>query len=109
MSDLTPVERLAKLRTLEQWLDYQLRDTRRKIKEGEEWLAASGGYVSEREIKAGEPIGVTLHAASCTRIQHPTAVLDEAEARFALNKDGGFIHPCVHCHPEKALLPDWET
>ncbi|MER6534663.1 DUF6233 domain-containing protein [Streptomyces sp900105755] len=109
MSDLTPVERLAKLRALEQWLDWQLRDTRRKIEEGEKWLAANGGYVTEQERKAGQAVGVTLHAADCAHIQQPTAVLTEAEARFALNKDGGFTHPCEHCHPERALQPDWSS
>ncbi|MGP4052070.1 hypothetical protein [Streptomyces sp. 2A115] len=31
--DLRPVDRLAKLRALEEWLDWQLNSTRRKIRE----------------------------------------------------------------------------
>ncbi|MEV7034661.1 DUF6233 domain-containing protein [Streptomyces sp. NPDC093272] len=108
MSDLSPIERMAKLRALEAWLDYQLRDTRRKIEEGEKWLAASGAYITEQERKAGQAVGATLHAADCAHIVQPVAVLDEAKARFALNKDSGFMHPCEHCHPEKALLADWD-
>ena len=109
MSDLTLVERLAKLRTLKLWLDWQVRDTDRKIADLERRISAITGYVTEQERRAGKPVGVTIHKAECTHIQQPVAVLTEAEARFALAKDAGFMHPCEHCHPEKELKPDWST
>lgn len=103
MSDLTPAERLTKLRTLEAWLDWQLRDTRRKIEAAEEQARTTGGYVTEQERKAGHAVGVTIHLASCTHIGQITATLTEAEARFALAKDKGFMHPCAHCRPDREL------
>jgi len=103
MSDLTPVERLAKLRALEQWLDWQLRDTRRRIEAAEAQARAVTGYITEPERKAGQPVGVTIHTADCTRIQQAAATLDATKAQYALLKDSGFNHPCVHCRPDRAL------
>lgn len=103
MSDLTPAERLVKLRALEEWLDWQLRDTRRKIEQVEQQARATGGYVTEQERKAGQAVGVTIHLATCTHIGQPVATLDEAGARFALAKDRGFMHPCEHCRPDREL------
>jgi hypothetical protein len=103
MSDLTPVERLAKLRALEQWLDWQLRDTRRRIEAAEEQARAITGYVTEQERKAGQAVGVTIHTADCTHIQQAAATLDATKAQYALVKDGGFNHPCAHCRPDRAL------
>ncbi|MEV7975476.1 DUF6233 domain-containing protein [Streptomyces sp. NPDC086519] len=109
MSDLTLVERLAKLRAVEAWLDWQLRQTRHRIEQTEQQVRAAGAYTTEQERRAGQAVGVTLHTADCARIQQPVNMLTEAEARFALAKDAGFTHPCVHCHPEKQLKPDWST
>ena len=103
MSDLTPVERLAKLRTLEQWLAWQLRDTRRKIEQVEQQVQATVGYVTEQERKAGKAVGVTIHTADCRKIQQPVTAMDATKAQYALVKDGGFHHACEHCRPDKAL------
>jgi len=103
MSDLTPAERLAKLRALEEWLDWQLRDTRRKIEQAEQQAKTAGGYITEQERKAGQAVGATIHLATCTHIGPPAATLTEAEARFALAKDKGFMHPCEHCRPDREL------
>lgn len=109
MSDLTPAERLAKLRAVEAWLDWQLRDIRRRIEQVEAQAKAASGYITEPERHAGQVIGATIHTATCTHIHNPTATLTEAQARFALAKDAGTMHPCVHCHPEKELKPDWSS
>lgn len=103
MTDLSPVERLAKLRTLADWLEWQLRDTRRKIEAVEQQVRATTGYVTEQERKAGQAVGVTIHAADCAKIQQPVATLDATQAQYALVKDDGFNHPCQHCRPDKAL------
>ncbi|MFI6249066.1 DUF6233 domain-containing protein [Streptomyces sp. NPDC051016] len=103
MSDLTLVERLAKLRALEVWLDWQLKDTRRKITELEHRTNAVTGYVTEQERRAGKPVGVTIHRAGCPRIQQPVAVLDATQAQYTLLKDASFNHACVHCRPDTAL------
>ncbi|MGW4670062.1 DUF6233 domain-containing protein [Streptomyces sp. NPDC004324] len=103
MSELSGVERLAKLRALEQWLAWQLRDTRRKIEALESQTRAVTGYVTEPERHAGKPVGVTIHAADCARISQPITVLNATEAQYTLMKDPGFAHPCEHCRPDKIL------
>lgn len=103
MPDLSPSERLAKLRAVEAWLDWQLRDTRRRIADLEQQARAVDGYITEAERHAGKPVGVTIHAADCTHIQQPAATLDATRAQYALLKDGGFNHPCQHCRPDKTL------
>lgn len=103
MSDLTPTERLTKLRALEAWLDWQLRDTRRRIQEVEQQAQAAGQYVSEQERHAGKPVGVTIHTADCSRIGQPVTTIGDGEARTALTKDPSFTHPCVRCRPDLAL------
>lgn len=103
MSDLTPAERLAKLRTLEEWLDWQLRDTRRKVADLEQQVRAVHGYVTEQEQQAGKATGVTIHSADCPKIRQPVTALGASEAQYALVKDPGFQHPCQHCRPDKLL------
>lgn len=103
MSDLTPTERLAKLRAVEAWLAWQLRETRRRIEQVEQQARAVGGYVTEQERRAGKPVGVTIHAADCKRIGQAVASLDANEAQTALTKDPGFTHACQHCRPDLAL------
>lgn len=103
MSELSPVERLAKLRTLKEWLAWQLRDTERKIGELEAQVRAVTGYVTEQERRAGQAVGVTIHAADCPKIQNLVTVLDATKAQYALVKDDGFHHPCEHCRPDRAL------
>ncbi|WP_393075364.1 DUF6233 domain-containing protein [Streptomyces sp. LN704] len=103
MSDLSPVERLAKLRTLKDWLAWQLRDTERKITDLEAQVRAVTGYITEQERRAGSPVGVTIHAADCAKIQVAAAILDATKAQYALVKDDGFHHPCEHCRPDRAL------
>jgi hypothetical protein len=103
MSDLTPAERLAKLRALEEWLDWQLRDTRRKIEQVADEVRTVHGYVTEAEQQAGSPTGVTVHSADCPKIRHPVATLNANEAHYALLRDPGFQHPCQHCRPDMQL------
>ncbi|MFJ8636071.1 DUF6233 domain-containing protein [Streptomyces sp. NPDC093568] len=103
MSDLSPSERLAKLRVLEEWLDWQLRGTRRKIEQVAQQVRATDGYVSEQDRRAGKPVGVTIHAADCAHIQQPVTTLDATKAQYALLKDASFQHPCQRCRPDKLL------
>lgn len=103
MSDLSPAERLAKLRAVEAWLDWQLRDTRRRIEQVAEQVRAVHGYVTEQERQAGKPTGVTIHTADCAKIGQAVTTLDANEAQRALLKDASFNHPCQHCRPDKAL------
>jgi hypothetical protein len=103
VNDLSPVERLAKLRALEEWLAWQLDNTRRKIKAVKQQARAATGYITEPERKAGQPVGVTIHTADCTKIQQAVTSLDATKAQYALIQDPGFNHPCEHCRPDRAL------
>ncbi|MGW1744615.1 DUF6233 domain-containing protein [Streptomyces sp. NPDC002092] len=103
MSDLSPSERLAKLRAVEAWLEWQLRDTRRRIEQVAAEARAVDGYITEAEHRAGKPTGVTIHAADCPKIQQAVANLDATTAQYALVKDSGFNHACQHCRPDVAL------
>lgn len=103
MSELSAGERLAKLRTLEEWLAWQLQDTRRKIQDVERQVQEQAGYIVEKEISKGHPLGATIHLADCTMAQRETRTISGEEARFALTKDGGFFTPCEFCDPRKAL------
>ncbi|MFJ4785174.1 DUF6233 domain-containing protein [Streptomyces sp. NPDC088794] len=103
MSELSPFERLAKLRALEEWLDWQLRDTRRKIEQVAEQARTTHGYVTEQERHAGNGVGVTIHIADCPRIGQAVTAISDTDARQALTRDPTFMHPCAHCRPDIAL------
>jgi nitrile hydratase len=105
MSELSPAERLAKLCALEEWLAWQLQDTRRKIGQTEQQLQAEEnvGYISEQAIREGHPLGATIHRANCTMVERAVTTLAADEARQALVNDPKFFHGCEFCAPGKAL------
>jgi len=103
VTELSPVDRLHKLRTLEEWLTWQLEHTRQKIKTLEEQAQAIGDYVTEPERRAGRAVGVTIHTATCPKIDRPAATLNATDAQYALVKDSSFNHPCENCRPDTAL------
>jgi hypothetical protein len=103
MSELSPFERLAKLRALEEWLDWQLRDTRRKIEQVAAETRATHGYVTEPERRAGKAVGATIHTADCPRIGQAVTAISDTDARQAITRDPTFMHPCAHCRPDIAL------
>lgn len=103
MSDLTPAERLAKLRTLAEWLDWQLRDTRRKIAALETAASPPVGYVVEKKIRDDHPLGAIVHLATCTMPERDTQPISADDARTALAKDGQFFEACEFCAPDKPL------
>jgi CHASE3 domain sensor protein len=102
MTDLPPGERLAKLRTLEEWLRWQLQDTQRKIAAVEQQVREQA-YVVEKAIREGHPLGATVHLADCTMAQRETRQVSADEARFALTKDKGFFTSCEFCAPAASL------
>ncbi len=103
MSDLSPVERLAKLRALEEWLAWQLDQTRRKIQAVEQQVTDQIGYISEQAIREGHPLGCTIHAADCTMITRPVTSVTADKARWVLTKDAKFFRACEFCDPRKTL------
>lgn len=103
MSDLTSVERLAKLRTLEAWLDWQLHDTRRKIATLEAEASPPVGYVVEKKVRDDHPLGAIVHLATCTMPERDTRPISANDARAGLTKDGQFFLACEFCAPGKSL------
>ncbi|MGW3498623.1 DUF6233 domain-containing protein [Streptomyces sp. NPDC001020] len=101
-SDLSPAERLAKHRAVEQWLVWQLRQTRREIGKIEQQMRAPG-YVVEKTLRKGHPLGATVHVAGCTMAQRETRRLSADDARAALTKDRRFFSACQFCAPARAL------
>ena len=103
MSDLPPSERLAKHRSLETWLVWQLRQTRREIGSLEQQMRTAPGYVAEKTVRKGHPLGATVHVAGCTTIRRETRPLSATDARTALGKDRKFFSACDFCAPAGAL------
>ena len=103
MPDLPPTERLAKLRTLEEWLAWQLESTRRKIRDLEQQQARPVEYKVEKQLREGHPLGATIHLADCTMTQRDTRSISADDARAALTKDGKFFRGCEFCAPGRAL------
>lgn len=100
---MQPAERLAKLRTLEQWLDWQLRDTRRKIEALETADRPAVGYVIEPKAHPAHPRPALIHRADCTMAQRKTSPVDDNQARIGLTKDPANIAACEFCAPGDSL------
>jgi len=102
MPDLPPAERLAKLRTLEEWLAWQLETTRRKIRDLEQQQRQPARYVIEPKRDPKHPEPATIHLADCTMAQRDTVPVSADEARLGLDKDPD-IAACEFCAPDKTL------
>ena len=111
MSDLTPAERLAKLRALEEWLAWQLADTRRKIRqvEADEEQArrrAARAWAEARfklEPVRGEERRSVLHRGGCGMWKGDHGFLDRQEALLALEDESMAVEECQVCNPGPAL------
>ncbi|MFJ9420658.1 DUF6233 domain-containing protein [Streptomyces sp. NPDC101249] len=103
MSDLTPDERLAKLRALEEWLAWQLGDTRRKIEHVQQQVARQADYLVEKEVAKGHPLGATIHTVDCTMTSRETRTIDADTARKVLQEDARFFTACEFCNPAAPL------
>lgn len=101
MPDLSPADRLAKLRTLEEWLAWQLDQTRRKIRDLEQ--APPERYVLEPKQHPKHPQPALIHTADCTMPNRATSPIDAADARLGLTKGGEDIVGCEFCTPGKTL------
>ncbi|PAZ15698.1 hypothetical protein CLM62_12950 [Streptomyces sp. SA15] len=103
MSDLPRAERLAKLRALEEWLDWQLHDTRRKIRDLETAATPPASYVIEPKQHPKHPAPALIHLAGCTMADRKTSPVEADAARIGLTKDPEHIAACEFCAPGKAL------
>jgi hypothetical protein len=103
MTELPPAERLAKLRAVETWLEWQLRQTRQRIHALEQEQAKPVEYKLEERLREGHPLGAAIHVADCAMTQRETRPIDAGVARDALTKDRKFFRACEFCTPEKTL------
>lgn len=109
MNDLTPEERLAKLRALEEWLDYQLRSTRAKIRtvEAEEERgrkAAARAWAEQRwKLEPARNRRTVLHRGGCGIWKGETGFVTREEALLALEDESLDVQMCGVCNPEPGL------
>ncbi|WP_432171805.1 DUF6233 domain-containing protein [Streptomyces sp. 1222.5] len=61
------------------------------------------GFVVEKQLHAGHPLGATVHRADCTVIQRDANPISADEGRQALTGDGKFFHACEFCRPDAHL------
>jgi hypothetical protein len=109
MNDMLPEERLAKLSALEEWLDYQLRTTRAKIRtlqaEVERHRKAEARAWAEQRWKL-EPARdrrTVLHRGGCGIWKGETGFLERSEVLLALEDDSLSVEMCGVCNPEPGL------
>ena len=109
MNDLSPEERLAKLTALEEWLDYQLRTTRAKIRtlqaEAERARKAAARAWQEQRWKL-EPARnrrTVLHRGGCGIWRGETGFVTREEALLALEDESLAVEMCSVCNPESGL------
>lgn len=63
----------------------------------------TGGFLMEKQLHAGHPLGACVHRAGCTVIQRDANPVSADEARQALTGDGKFFRACEFCRPGTAL------
>lgn len=110
MSDLSPEQRLAKLTALEEWLDWQLGDTRRKIRETERAIEEDRRRRERAHAELNFKIepkragrDAKLHRGGCNLYKNEMGFINRDDAVIALTDDGTPIEPCAICNPMSAL------
>lgn len=109
MNDLSPEERLAKLTALEEWLDYQLRTTRAKIRTLEAEVErgrkqAQRAWEEARwKLEPARNRRTVLHRGGCGIWKGGTGFLERGEVLLALEDDSLDVQMCSVCNPEPGL------
>jgi hypothetical protein len=110
MSDLSPSERLAKLAALEEWLDWQLMDTRRKKREAEQAVEDERRRRERAHAELNFKIepkragrDAKLHRGGCNLYRHEMGYITRDDALIALEDEGTPIEACAICNPMSAL------
>ncbi|MER6429265.1 DUF6233 domain-containing protein [Streptomyces sp900105245] len=63
----------------------------------------ASGFVEEKQLQAGHPLGATVHRADCTVIQRDANPISADDGRQALTGDGKFFHAWEFCRPDAHL------
>ena len=106
---MPPAERLAKLRALEEWLDWQLNTTRAKIRTTEaeverEKRAAARAYAEMRwKLEPARDRRTVLHRGGCGIWKGEAGYLERGEVLLALQDDTLTVEMCGVCNPEPGL------
>lgn len=109
MSDLPPAERLAKLRTLEEWLDWQLGNTRSRIRTLEaemdrERKQAQRAWAEARwKLEPARDRRSVLHRGGCGIWKGEHGYLERREVLEALADETLVVEMCGVCQPETGL------
>lgn len=109
MPDLPPAERLAKLRALEEWLDWQLNSTRAKIRivvaevEREKRTAARAWAEQRWKLEPARNKRTVLHRGGCGIWKGEQGYLERHEVMLALEDDTFTVEMCQVCNPESGL------
>lgn len=111
MNDLPLVERLEKHRTLAAWLEYQLRQEQRTIRDLERQLAdeqrrkdaAHAALHFKIEPARSSDGSARLHRGDCAVFPGGFGFITPVDAVVALRDEGTPIVPCDICNPAPAL------
>jgi hypothetical protein len=109
MSDLSTGERLAKLRALEEWLDWQLNSTRQKIRtleaqeERERRQAARAWAEARWKVEPARGRRTVLHRGGCGIWKGELGFLSREEALLVLEDDSLNVEMCGVCNPGNGL------
>jgi hypothetical protein len=109
MNDMPPEERLAKLAALEEWLDYQLRTTRAKIRTLQAEVerdrkATARAWAEQRwKLEPARDRRTVLHRGGCGIWKGDHGFLTRDEALLALEDESLHVEMCGVCNPEPGL------
>jgi hypothetical protein len=109
MNDMPAAERLAKLRALEEWLDWQLNSTRAKIRtleaqeERERKQAARAWAEARWKLEPARDRRTVLHRGGCGIWKGESGFLERQEVLLALDDDSLHVEMCGVCNPESGL------
>ncbi|AKZ60747.1 hypothetical protein SAM23877_p038 (plasmid) [Streptomyces ambofaciens ATCC 23877] len=109
MSDLPPDERLAKLHALEEWLAWQLNNTRAKIRTLEAEMEqakrqAQRAYAEARwKLEPARDRRSVLHRGGCGIWKGEHGYLERHEVGEALADETLVVEMCGVCNPEPGL------
>lgn len=109
MSDLPPDERLAKLRALEEWLDWQLGNTRARIRTVEAEVEqakrqAQRAWAEARwKLEPARDRRSVLHRGGCGIWKGEHGYLERHEVAEALADETLVVEMCGVCNPKTGL------
>ena len=109
VNDLSSAERLAKLKALEEWLAWQLANTRGKIRaveaevEQQKRAAARAWAEARWKLEPARDRRTVLHRGGCGIWKGETGFLERGEVLLLLEDDSLHVEMCGVCNPESGL------